>query len=56
MHTGGYAQLEGIHYCTLRAMVEGPGVENVAHGVVVIDETDRVKLEGFGRQPDLALG
>lgn len=56
MHTGGHAKLEGIHYCTLRAMVEGPGAENNAYGVVVIDEKNRIKLEGFGRQPDVTLG
>ena len=55
MHTGGYAKIGGIHYCTLRAMVEGPGLDNNAHAVVLVDPDDRPRLEGFGRQPDVAF-
>ncbi len=55
MHTGGYAEIGGVRYCTLKAMVEGPGLENNAHAVLMIDEEGRPKLEGFGRQPDVAF-
>ena len=55
MHTGGHAKIGGIHYCTLRAMVEGPGLGNNAHAVVLIDLHGQPKLEGFGRQPDVAF-
>ncbi len=50
MHSGGYEKLGGIHYCTLRAMVEGPTTENNAYAVVTLDRHDRITLEGFGQQ------
>lgn len=53
MHTGGHAQLGGIDYITLKAMVEGPWPDNNAYAAVVIDANDRVSLEGFGRQGDV---
>ncbi len=55
MHTGGYSKIGGIHYVTLRAMVEGPGDENQSHAVVTIDGQDRIAVEGFGRQKTLSL-
>ena len=55
MHTGGYTKINGIPYCTLKAMVEGPALENNAYGVVTVDPSDAVKLEGFGRQGDVAF-
>jgi len=53
MHTGGYANLGGIHYCTLKAMVEGPTLENNAYAIVTLDPSGRFTLEGHGRQPSL---
>ncbi len=50
MHTGGYEKLGGIHYCTLRAMVAGPGTQNNAYCVVTLDPGDRITLEPFGQQ------
>jgi alkaline phosphatase len=55
MHTGGYAKIGGIHYCTLAAMVEGAGLESNAHAVLLIDPTGRPRLEGSGRQPDVSF-
>jgi len=53
MHTGGHAKIGGIHYCTLRAMVEGPTLENNAYAIVTLDESGGLSLEGFGRQKDV---
>jgi len=50
MHSGGYKKLGGIHYCTLRAMVEGSGTQNNAYGVVTLHAGDRITLEPFGQQ------
>lgn len=54
MHSGGYRKIAGIHYCTLRAMVELPltdaSTDNNAYAVVTLDGSDRITLEGFGRQ------
>jgi len=55
MHTGGYTRIRGVPYCTLKAMVEGPGLENNAYAIVTIDGAGRLALEGFGRQPDVAF-
>ncbi|HID76907.1 MAG TPA: alkaline phosphatase [Planctomycetaceae bacterium] len=55
-HTGGYARIGGIHYVTLRAMVEGPGRENNAYGVALTPSDGPGRLEGFVRQPDVPLG
>jgi len=55
-HVGGYSKLESIHYVTLKAMVEGPGLENNKYGLAVFQPAGPCKLEGFGRQPDVPLG
>ena len=55
MHTGGYAKIGGVRYCTLAAMVEGAGLDNNAYAVALIDETGRPGLEGFGRQTDVSF-
>jgi predicted phosphodiesterase len=55
MHSGGYAKIKGIPYCTLRAMVEGPTLQNNAYAIVTVDKRNRVALEGFGRQKDVAV-
>ncbi len=55
MHSGGYAKINGIHYCTLRAMVEGPALENNAYAILTVHPSDGITLQGFGRQPNLDL-
>ena len=55
-HQGDYRQIKGIHYCTFRALVEGPGLENNAYVQVYIREDGVIKVEGFGQQKDLFLG
>ena len=54
-HAGGYTKIEGIHYFTLKAMVEGPGLANNAYALVHVDARDRIRVEGFGRQKDRAF-
>lgn len=55
MHTGGHAGLGGIDYFTLRAMVEGPGLENNAYAVVTLEPSGRIVIEGFAKQPGKTL-
>jgi alkaline phosphatase len=50
-HAGGYRQINGIHYCTLRAMVEGPGPDNNAFAIVEAWPGSEIRLTGFGKQP-----
>ncbi len=54
-HAGGYHKIGGIHYYTLKAMVEGPGAENNAFAVVTIDATGGITVDGFGREADRRL-
>ncbi len=53
-HTGGYRKIGGIHYCTLRAMVEEPTTQNNAYAIVTVNASGQIALEGFGRQKDVA--
>lgn len=50
-HAGSYRQIRGIHYCTLRAMVEGLGPENSAFAVVDVLPSKELCVNGFGKQP-----
>jgi len=49
-HAGGYVKIKGIHYVTLRAMIEGPGLKHNAYAIATIDRSGRLRVEGFGRQ------
>lgn len=53
-HAGGYRQIEGIHYYTLRAMVEGAGPENNAYAVVEVGP-GRIVVEGYRRAADRTM-
>jgi 3',5'-cyclic AMP phosphodiesterase CpdA len=49
-HQNEYRQINGIHYCTLAALIEGSGPENNAYGVLSLFEDGTMTLEGFRRQ------
>jgi len=55
MHSGGYARIGGVHYCTLKAMVEGPTLENNAYAIVTVQKSGQPTFEGFGRQREMKL-
>lgn len=55
-HRGAYRQINGIHYCTLRAMIEGPVSETNAFSILEVLADGRLRLTGFGAQPSLMLG
>jgi alkaline phosphatase len=46
-HSGGYSQIEGIHYYTLKAVVEGPGEEDNAYAVVEVRPDGRIIVTGY---------
>jgi alkaline phosphatase len=46
-HAGGYTCIEGIHYYTLKAMVEGSGPENNAYTVVEILGDHSITVTGY---------
>jgi hypothetical protein len=49
-HKGGYQEIAGVHYCTLRAMVEGSGLENNAYAIMEIQPDDAIRIRGFRKQ------
>jgi len=45
-HPGHYSQIEGIHYYTLKAMIEGSGEKNNSYAVVTI-KNNSIIIEGY---------
>jgi len=46
-HDGDYSLIEGIHYYTLRAMVEGPGMENSSYAVIEVRPDMSIVVTGY---------
>jgi len=55
-HAGAYHRINGIHYFTLRAMVEKPGLENNAYALARVSTEGAIEVRGFGQQVDLPEG
>ena len=51
-HKNDYQQINGIHYTTLVAMVEGSGAENNGYTLLDIHADGSLRLNGFRRQVD----
>lgn len=49
-HKNDYHEIGGIHYCTLRAVVEGPGAANNACAELSVFPDGSLKVAGFDRQ------
>ncbi len=54
-HSGGYDNINGIHYCTLQALVEQSGLENNSYSVVQIWLDGSIEIKGFGKQKSQEL-
>ncbi|MFW6163306.1 MAG: metallophosphoesterase [Planctomycetota bacterium] len=50
-HRGAYRAIRGIHYLTLRAMVEGAGLANNAFSLATVSLSGALRLRGYGKQP-----
>jgi len=48
-HAGHYSYIEGIHYYTLKAMVEGDGEENNSYAIVEIYDDYSITVTGYRR-------
>ena len=46
-HDGGYSLIEGIHYYTLKAVVEGPGLENNSYAIVEVRQDMSITITGY---------
>lgn len=51
-HQNDLREINGIHYCTLVAMVEGSGLENNGFSLLQIDAEANIQVDGFVRQKD----
>ncbi len=49
-HQNDYKDIAGIHYCTLRAMVEGSGVQNSGYTVMNLEKDGTIRVQGFRKQ------
>lgn len=49
-HQNEYKEINGIHYATLKAMVEGTGVESNGYSVLSVDPQGSLKISGFRTQ------
>jgi predicted phosphodiesterase len=54
-HQNDYREINRIHYCTMRAVIEGSGVENNGYGVVSVYADGRVAVKGFRAQRDYSI-
>jgi len=55
-HPGRYSRLNGIHYYTLKAMVEGSGAGNNAYAVVDVLASGDVIVTGYRKAVSMRLG
>lgn len=54
-HAGDYKRIEGIHYYTLKAMVEGSGEENNSYALVEV-KPDYIAVKGYRRAASRDMG
>ena len=50
-HRGDVRLIDAIRYCTLRAMIEGAGLDNNAFAILDVLPGGELRLTGFGKQP-----
>jgi len=46
-HDGHYSRINGIHYYTLKAMIEGPGPENNSYAIVEVLPDMSINITGY---------
>lgn len=46
-HAGDYNRINGIHYYTLKALVEGSGAENNSYAIVEVKKTGDILVTGY---------
>ena len=49
-HMNDHKDIEGIHYCTLVAMVEGSGAESNGYSVMSLTDSATIRITGFRKQ------
>lgn len=51
-HKNDYREINGIHYCVLRAVIEGPGKANNAYATLDLLADGALRIDGFAQQKD----
>ena len=46
-HNGDYSQIKGIHYYTLKAMVNGSGNQNNSYAIVEVFDDGSISITGY---------
>jgi 3',5'-cyclic AMP phosphodiesterase CpdA len=46
-HSGSYSNISGIHYYTLKALVEGPGPENNSYAIAEVHPDGSITITGY---------
>jgi len=54
-HKNEHKLLSGIHYCVIRAVVEGPGEDNNGYGMLSMHGDGKLVIEGFRKQKDYSF-
>ncbi len=54
-HKGGLKKIDGIHYYTLKAMIEKSGPENNSYAIVEVMKDSTIKVTGFRRADSAEL-
>ena len=54
-HINDHKEINGIHYCTLEAMVDGSGARNNAYSLLDIFEDGLLRVDGFRHQRNHSL-
>jgi alkaline phosphatase len=55
-HQNDYRHVGGLHYCTMRAVVEGSGMESSGYSVVSVFGDGRLAVKGFRAQSGYNIG
>ncbi|GAA5222025.1 metallophosphoesterase [Membranihabitans marinus] len=55
-HAGGLQTINNIHYYTLKAVVEGDGLENNNYAIVEVDADEEIKIKGYRKTDSTVLG
>lgn len=51
-HRNDIKTINGVRYCTLAAMVEGPAPRNNAYSLLELNTDGSIRIDGFGQQQD----
>ncbi|WP_437206857.1 metallophosphoesterase [Planctomicrobium sp. SH664] len=49
-HRNDVNEIDGVHYCTLQAVIEGTGADNNSYGILDVYTDGRLHLQGYRRQ------